>query len=107
MPAAALALAAAVLASSAAPGPHVVLSASEGLLALDMVRLEPDAREPEVANLTAIDHRFGEDGPTASAGYLCGVGGIGPGEEPARTGPASAFQHFGTFLGGQLSYVFR
>jgi hypothetical protein len=42
-----------------------------------------------------------------SAGYLCGIGGIGPDTTATRGGPASAFQHFGTFLGASLGYAFK
>jgi hypothetical protein len=56
---------------------------------------------------TAVDHRFGQDGPIGQAGYLCGIGGLGPDGDALRGGPASAHGHSGTFLGASLGYAFR
>lgn len=56
---------------------------------------------------TAVDHRFGPDGLVGEAGYLCGIGGIGPDADAVRGGPASAFGHSGTFLGASLGYAFK
>jgi hypothetical protein len=56
---------------------------------------------------TAVDHRFGPDGFVGEAGYLCGIGGIGPDADALRGGPASAFGHSGTFLGASLGYAFK
>ena len=65
------------------------------------------ASEDPIDSKTAVDHRFGADGPVGQAGYLCGVGGIGPDNDGPRGGPASAFEHFGTFLGASVGYTFR
>jgi hypothetical protein len=76
----------------------------------------PDAPRPQpgmsgadtpVQPHTAVDHRFTPDGLTASAGYLCGIGGIGPDSDATRGGPSSAFQHYGTFLGATVGYPIR
>jgi hypothetical protein len=56
---------------------------------------------------TAVDHRFGPGGLVGEAGYLCGIGGIGPDTDAPRGGPASAFGHSGTFLGASLGYAFK
>ena len=56
---------------------------------------------------TAVDHRFGPGGLVGEAGYLCGIGGIGPDADAPRGGPASAFGHTGTFLGASLGYAFK
>jgi hypothetical protein len=56
---------------------------------------------------TAVDHRFGPDGLVGEAGYLCGIGGIGPDADAPPGGPASAFGHSGTFLGASLGYAFK
>jgi len=75
--------------------------------ALDVSRLQGSAIEQPIEPRTAVEHRFTPDGVTGSAGYLCGIGGIGPDGEEARVGPASAFQHFGTFLGATLAVPIR
>jgi hypothetical protein len=63
--------------------------------------------ELAVETKTAVDHRFGPDGVVGEAGYLCGIGGIGPDADAPRGGPASAFGHSGTFLGASLGYAFK
>lgn len=65
------------------------------------------ASEDPIDPKTAVGHRFGADGPVGQAGYLCGIGGIGPDNDGPRGGPASAFEHFGTFLGASVGYAFR
>jgi hypothetical protein len=65
------------------------------------------AAEDPIEAKTAVDHRFGREGPVGQAGYLCGIGGIGPDNDAPRGGPASAFEHFGTFLGASVGYAFR
>jgi hypothetical protein len=66
----------------------------------------PDTPASDAANRTAIDHRFGEAGPTGSLGYLCGIDKLRH-DDPQRGGPASSFGREGTFLGAKLSYAFR
>ncbi|HEY2178715.1 MAG TPA: hypothetical protein VGH15_09055 [Caulobacteraceae bacterium] len=66
-----------------------------------------NAIEPTAEPRTEIDHRFGPDGLTAEAGYLCGIGGIGPDSAPPGGGPSSLWNHQGTFLGAKLGYPFR
>jgi hypothetical protein len=68
--------------------------------------VNPDAPASDDANRTAIDHRFGEGGPTGSFGYLCGIDKLRH-DDPQRGGPASSFGREGTFLGAKLSYAFR
>ncbi|HEY2481131.1 MAG TPA: hypothetical protein VGI30_02885 [Caulobacteraceae bacterium] len=65
------------------------------------------AIETQIAPRTAVDHRLGSDALVGQAGYLCGIGGIGPDDDAPRGGPASAFEHFGTFLGAKVGYAFR
>jgi hypothetical protein len=74
-----------------------------------LVRAYPQssAREDAVRPRTAVDHRFAPDGLVGQAGYLCGIGGIGPDSDALRGGPASAHGHSGTFLGASLGYAFR
>jgi len=73
----------------------------------DVARFQDSAIERPIEPRTAVEIRFAPDGLVGSAGYLCGVGGIGPDGDNARVGPASAFQHFGNFLGASLGYAFR
>ena len=56
-----------------------------------------------VSNRTSVEHTFGPQKLTVSAGYLCGL------EPPSdRTpGPASTFGPISTFLGTKLSYAFK
>ena len=68
---------------------------------------EPSAIEIPVQPRTSIDHRFARDGLVGQAGYLCGIGGIGPDSDAPRGGPSSLFGHQGTFLGATLAYGFR
>jgi hypothetical protein len=63
--------------------------------------------ERSIEPKTAVDHRFGPTGPVGEAGYLCGIGGIGPDADALRGGPASAFGHSGTFLGASPGYAFK
>jgi hypothetical protein len=44
---------------------------------------------------------------TGQAGYLCGIGGIGPSDGPIAGGPGSAYGHAGTFLGAKLALAIR
>lgn len=111
------ALSAANLASAQAASPIVVRAGRLGPpnhLDLSDDRadvLRPYARtsttEDPIDSKTAVDHRFGSDGLVGQAGYLCGIGGIGPDNDGPRGGPASAFEHFGTFLGASVGYAFR
>jgi hypothetical protein len=55
---------------------------------------------------TAVDHRFTRQGLTGEAGYLCGIGGIGPDAAAPGGGPSSLWNHQGTFLGAKLGYPF-
>jgi hypothetical protein len=64
------------------------------------------ALETVVQPRTAVDHRFGRDGLAGEAGYLCGIGGIGPDSAPPGGGPSSLWNHQGTFLGAKLGYPF-
>ncbi len=54
-------------------------------------------------NRTSVDHTFGPQQATVSAGYLCGL------EPPSdRTpGPASTFGPVSTFLGAKLTLAFK
>jgi hypothetical protein len=63
--------------------------------------------ELAVEPITAVNHRFGQDGLVGEAGYLCGIGGIGPDADALRGGPASAFGRSSTFLGASLGYAFK
>ena len=65
------------------------------------------AVETPLASRTEVDHRFGREGPVAQAGYLCGIGGLGPDSAAPGGGPASLWNHQGTFLGAKLGYGFR
>ena len=68
---------------------------------------QPSAIEAPIQAKTAIDHEFEPEGLVGQAGYLCGIGGIGPDDDALRGGPASAHGHSGTFLGASLGYAFR
>jgi hypothetical protein len=68
---------------------------------------QASAAETIVEPKTAVDHQFAPSGLVGQAGYLCGIGGIGPDGDALRGGPASAHGHSGTFLGASLGYAFR
>jgi hypothetical protein len=76
-------------------------------LELDSTYFAGGTIERPIEPRTEVDHRFGPDGPVASAGYLCGLGGIGPDSEPIPGGPASVYSHAGTFLGASLAMPIR
>jgi hypothetical protein len=109
----AIALTAAVV-MTIAPGAWAITlrdvrDVSPGTLKLslpDAGRPQPQvsAAEAPIQPRTAVDHRFTQDGLTGSAGYLCGIGGIGPDTDATRGGPSSAFAHYGTFLGATVGY---
>ncbi|HEY7901158.1 MAG TPA: hypothetical protein VIC25_08235 [Caulobacteraceae bacterium] len=75
--------------------------------ALDRPYGRTSAVETAIQPRTEVDHRFGRDGPVAQAGYLCGIGGVGPDSAAPGGGPASLWNHQGTFLGASLGYGFR
>ncbi|HEY5289444.1 MAG TPA: hypothetical protein VIJ59_05380 [Caulobacteraceae bacterium] len=92
-----------------APTPPIrlVFSSPDLRAALDRAQVDGSTIERPIEAKTAVAYRFAPKGLTGEAGYLCGIGGIGPDGEVARVGPASAFQNFGTFLGATLAYAFR
>lgn len=92
-------------ASQLTPLTHLDLSDDRAVLFRPYVRTS--AAEDPIDPKTAVDHRFGSNGPVGQAGYLCGISGIGPDNDGPRGGPASAFEHFGTFLGASVGYAFR
>ncbi len=63
---------------------------------------QPDPSIPAGTVKTAIDRQFGAQN-VAALGYLCGLQ-PGPNE---TSGPASAYDAVGTFLGAQLKLAFR
>lgn len=98
-----------------AAGPAILAFASLAAthpLKLDLSRV-PDLRLPQQSAIerpievkTAVEHRFGS-GALGQAGYLCGLGGIGPDGEGARSGPEGAFGRSGAFLGASLALPIR
>jgi hypothetical protein len=112
---AALAIAKAANGQAVAPGvsgpsklaPVTRLDLSDDRAFLSRPYDKPSAAEDPIDSRTAVDHRFGPHGPVGQAGYLCGISGIGPDNDGPRGGPASAFEHFGTFLGTSVGYAFR
>jgi hypothetical protein len=103
-----LAVAGGVRAETATPQPvRPVLDLSLPDAAPDRPFARTSAIETAVQPRTEVDHRFGQDGPVAQAGYLCGIGGIGPDSDPPGGGPSSLWNHQGTFLGAKLGYGFR
>jgi hypothetical protein len=68
---------------------------------------QASAIEAPIQAKTAIDHQFAPEGLVGQAGYLCGIGGLGPDSDALHGGPASAHGHSGTFLGASLGYAFR
>lgn len=82
----------------------LALSGPDLRAALDRDLTTPSAVERPIEPKTAVDWRVGgERGAKAEAGYLCGLGGIGPDSEPIPGGPASVYSHAGTFLGAALA----
>jgi hypothetical protein len=80
------------------------------------LKLEPptplDLRLPRASSIerpievrTAVDHHFAS-GVVGQAGYLCGLGGIGP-DGAAPSGPEGAFGRSGAFLGASLAVPLR
>ncbi|HEY1448469.1 MAG TPA: hypothetical protein VGF33_08020, partial [Caulobacteraceae bacterium] len=45
---------------------------------------QPSAIEAPASAKTSIDHQFTPDGLVGAAGYLCGIGGIGPDSDALR-----------------------
>ncbi|HEY1560338.1 MAG TPA: hypothetical protein VGF71_05545 [Caulobacteraceae bacterium] len=82
---------------------RLALSGADLRAALDRVETTPSAIERPIEPKTAVDWRVGGNGAKAQAGYLCGIGGIGPDSEPIPGGPASVYGHAGTFLGAALA----
>jgi hypothetical protein len=87
------------------PTPILHLTDPTGAIARPYARLS--AVEVPVQPRTEVDHRFAPHGLVGQAGYLCGIGGIGPDDDPPRGGPSSLWGHQGTFLGAKLGYAFR
>jgi hypothetical protein len=97
-------------------GPAIVALATS-LAAAHPLKLDlssiPDARVPRESAIerpievkTAVEHRFA-GGAVGQAGYLCGLGGIGPDGEAARSGAEGAFGRSGAFLGASLALPIR
>ncbi|MGH7024491.1 MAG: hypothetical protein ACREEB_13010 [Caulobacteraceae bacterium] len=86
-----------------APPIRLTLAPTDQRLTLDQAHFQTGTIERPVEPRTAVDYRFGVDGPVASAGYLCGIGGIGPDSVAIPGGPASVYSHAGTFLGATLA----
>ena len=86
---------------------RLALAPTDERVALDQAHFQVSAIERPTEPRTAVDHRFGADGPVASAGYLCGLGGIGPDSVAVPGGPASVYSHAGTFLGATLATPIR
>ena len=90
--------------ASNSPAPiRLALSGADLRAALDRAETTSSAIERPIEPKTAVDWRVGQDGAKAQAGYLCGIGGIGPDSEPIPGGPASVYGHAGTFLGAALA----
>ena len=53
---------------------------------------------------TSVDHRFSSGGPTASAGFLCG---LQPGASETGAAAAHGFDPQGRFVGARLRFAFR
>ena len=81
----------------------LTLSGADLRAALDRAQTTPSAIERPIEPKTAVDWRVGGDGVKAQAGYLCGIGGIGPDSEPIPGGPGAVYSHAGTFLGAALA----
>jgi hypothetical protein len=87
-----------------APAPiKLTLLGADLRAALVRDRTTPSAIERPIEAKTAVDWSVGGAGAKAQAGYLCGLGGIGPDSEPIPGGPASVYSHAGTFLGAALA----
>ena len=84
--------------------PPINLSSARASLAVSYAGAGP-TRQAGVAQ-TAVDHRFGSDGPVGSVGYLCGIDRFADANTAGR-GPTSGFGHQGTFLGASLGYTFK
>jgi len=95
------------VAGEAAVAMRPPLDLSSHAMALARPLRQESTVELAIEPKTAVDHRFGPDGLVGEAGYLCGIGGIGPDADAPRGGPASAFGHIGTFLGASLGYAFK
>ena len=89
-------------AESAAPV-RIVVSGTDLRASLDRLQTAASAIERPIQNKTAVDWTLGREGAKAQAGYLCGIGGIGPDSDPIPGGPGSVYSHAGTFLGAALA----
>ena len=65
-----------------------------------------DGRTPGFPR-TSVSHRFAEDGPVGSVGYLCGIKPFAPDAYEASRGPVSGFERGLTYLGANLAIAFR
>jgi hypothetical protein len=94
---------------SSEPLPPLRLSVSPAQLRaeLDRAHLEGSSIERPIEPRTAVDYRLPQSRLTGQAGYLCGIGGIGPDSGPIPGGPASTYEHAGTFLGAKLALAIR
>jgi hypothetical protein len=101
-----LAFGAGAAAAPPTPPSAVRLDLSPPAAGLERPYSRAGAIETAAPPRTAVDHRFSRDGLTGEAGYLCGIGGIGPDAAPPGGGPSSLWNHQGTFLGAKLGYPF-
>lgn len=89
------------------PPLRLTVSADRLRAELDRAHLESSSIERPIEPRTAVDYHLPSPGLTGQAGYLCGLGGIGPSSEPIPGGPASVYGHNGTFLGAKLALAIR
>ena len=82
------------------------LDLSDGGAAAARIYRHPDTGEGAAVARTAVSHSFAQGDIVGSAGYLCGIGGIGPDTGGTQGGPSSLFGHQGTFLGATLGHPF-
>jgi hypothetical protein len=102
------AMAPAALAQTAPQGPaRPILYPTDSASGLMRPYTRSSAIEIPVQPRTELDHRFASGGLVGEAGYLCGIGGIGPDTDAPRGGPSSLYGHQGMFLGAKLGYAFR
>lgn len=66
-------------------------------------KLQPQTLDSVVFAKTAVDHRFGSSGATASAGLLCGRM---PGHADSGMAGAYGVDPHGRFVGAKLSFAF-
>ena len=96
-------------ADQTAPQPPIRLNLTADDLRTDLDRahLAGSSIERPIESRTAVDYHLPSSGLTGQAGYLCGLGGIGPDSQPIPGGPASTYGHAGTFLGAKLALSIR